>query len=190
MALAAILVHPVADEFAFMEILVAVDATVVLNGRRHACLVAFLAIHELVLSYQLESGFIVVECFHAFVEVEGEFGVAFLAVLPELVFVDILVAGCAIRKSQPLEPLHHLAIDNFGFMAFQAIHLFVLPQKGEAGCAVVEPDRLLEGVESVAVVAFRRKFPLVEIGMAIQAFLAQTHERTGLVLELGIAYPF
>ncbi len=67
-----------------------------------------------------------IEIFHLADGVKRFFCMALLAILTELIVMNILVATGTVFKSYTLEFLKFLSVQGFNFMTFKAFHLLML----------------------------------------------------------------
>ncbi|HRI61177.1 MAG TPA: hypothetical protein PK228_15665 [Saprospiraceae bacterium] len=99
---------------------------------------AFLAIHRFVLAFQPETRFIVVKIFQNARHLESLFTVAIRALLPEFVFMRVLVTGDTIIGLHTEAILKNGGRGGIDIMAFGAIHLLVFSFQRKKRLAVVE----------------------------------------------------
>ena len=137
-------------EFAFVEILVAILALVVLDRIGHfAGGVAGFTVDLTVFAQQFEVGLIMIEGLHRFAEFPGFFGMTAFAVLPEFTFVHIGMTGCTIGKFQVAEALVFLSVYDFHFVAIDTFYGPVFAQQWETGFVVIEAGSIFPGREVV-----------------------------------------
>jgi hypothetical protein len=108
-----------------------------------------------------------------FYPVKRYFGMALPAVLSEPVFVYVPVAVRATFMGNPPEIPGFFSIPGDGPVAFCAIKGLVFPQKPETGIVVVESGGRPEGFVPVAGDTIHPQGSLVEVVVAIRAFLPQ-----------------
>jgi hypothetical protein len=133
---------------------------------------ALLAINLLVLAFQLEICFTMVEILNAFDNAEGLPCMALSAILPEFIIVGIRVARGAVFIFQSGEFLEFLPVFCNCFMTRRTGHLLVFPGKLKPGFGVAEFRSRLKLVKVMTTVTIGRKCLLMVIGMTGQACLA------------------
>jgi hypothetical protein len=111
---------------------------------------------------------------------------AFLAILTELVVVDILVTGVAVGILQIAEPLPGLALDYLFPVALFAGKCRMFSKQRKMRFAVVEPFGILKIVETVAFRAIGRHLTLVIIVVTGEARFVQTQIRRFFLFQSGI----
>lgn len=159
----------VLGEHAFMEVLVTTIARVEHNGVGVRPLVALLAIHPDVLALQRVVREVVIEIVHGAQGGEALLLVALGTVGPELPFVRILVAGCALVLQNTIPVLEHRQRIAGLLVALKAVRCLVLAQQLEMRRTVIESLLPSEHIESLLRVALRAgtgEVRLVRIFMA------------------------
>ena len=106
--------------------------------RKTAFGMTFFAIHGLVFAFQGECRAFVIKVLHRAGCAEGVLVMAFGAITPEFVFMDVLVAAGAIIGTHAEAVLKNSGRRGIHFMAFGTIHLLVFAFQREVGFAVVE----------------------------------------------------
>ena len=128
--------------------------------------VAFFAIQFLMFADQREAGFIVVEVAFVFQGLERRLGMAFCTILPESVFMYILVAVGAGAECNSGETLKILVVFLFNRVTFDTGHIGVFAFQREFGFLMLEFWRRFKRIETVARFTIVRQGLLVVIGMA------------------------
>jgi len=131
-------------------ICMAVGAAGVFQSARIPVFVAGSACDRFMLSFQRESGGVMVKVPRVFYLAEGDFGMALSAVLPELVLMHVPVAIPATLVGNSPEDLGLLSIPGHSPVAFGTFHRLVFSQQPETGIVVVESGCRPEFVEAMA----------------------------------------
>lgn len=99
---------------------------------------AFFAIHRFVSAFQPETRFIVVKILQNARHLKSFFTVTIRALLPELIFMRVLVTGNTIIGLHTEAVLKNSRRGGIYIMAFGTIHLLVFSSQREKCLAVVE----------------------------------------------------
>lgn len=123
---------------------------------------------------------------HAFEYLKTLLGMAFFALVPQLVFVRVFVAIGAICKRHIGEFLKFRTVPRFLFVALDAVHVFVLPGQRKTGFVVVEFRRLFKTFCRVAVRTFLAERFLVRVRMAACAVGFHAHKRAVFIKKVAV----
>jgi hypothetical protein len=134
------------------------------------------AFHKAVLSFQSESGPVVLE--HTIQPLERILSVAIGAACPQISLVDIRVTGCTIIVLNTLENLEFLVVPDGFFMTGNTIQFPVGPFERIVGFIVAEVGRRGKLIHAVAGKTIIVERTLMEVFMATQAVGTQSKEST------------
>ena len=159
-----------------MIVLVTIHATTVRQGIREFPLVAVLAVHPLVLPFQGEIRFAMIEIIQALDTVEGFLTMTLLAILTETVFMRVFVAIIAVVVCHPGKFCEFCPVPHGLFMALGAVHFFMLALQGKRCFPVVEAWCRAELLKTMAITAIPVYGSLVVVGVAVGTFGCKAKE--------------
>ena len=171
-------------------ICMAVGAAGVFQSSRIPVLVAGGAGDRYMFSFQRESGSGVVKVTCILDLLEGDFGMAFRAVLPEPVLVHIPVAFHTAFVGNSPEDLGLRSIPDYSPVAFGAFHLLMFSQQFEVGPVVVESGCRAEFIETMTGGTICTQRPLVVVVVAVRTLLPESQVGIGPIPELPVTDEF
>jgi hypothetical protein len=158
------------------------------SERRGVEVVAFPAINRFVFAFERKKRFAMVELVQFPRPGERLFRVAFLAVGPQVIVVDILVATVAVGKCHTGKFLELLAVSRFFQMAFYTGHCFVFSGQRKIRFIVVKTGRRFECVGGMALRAVIPQRFLVSVGMAGYTILLQSQKSSLSFFQTRVCY--
>ena len=152
-------------ELVVVIVCMTIHAQIVFQRIGEICLMALFTINGLVPAEQWIPGLVMIEVIHAFDDVKGFLIMALPAVQPKLSFVHIGMATGATVKNYAFKFAEFPAIFGDSFMAFSAFNQGMLAGQGKQRPVVVEFVGRFKLVETMTIIAFTGKGPLVVIFM-------------------------